>query len=127
MAQHFLLIDDDPNTLAVFGSVLQEIFPRVKLSTYPCGHDAIQWLEQKEHRAEVDLVFSDYNMAGGDGGSLAHFCYRHGIPCIIVSGYDPEDIEPYLPQGITQLAKGEFVKPSQLTDAVHRALQTDKA
>ena len=120
MKQRFLLVDDDPETLTLFSRVLSMHFPDAQVTTHLGGHEAIKWMEEQ---SDVDLVITDYCMRGGDGISLAHYCYHRQIPCIIISGYDAEDITPYLPQGVIQLSKVDCMRPNLLAENVTEALQ----
>ena len=121
MGRHFLLVDDDQGTLDLFSKVIGLNFADVQLTTHICGHDAIKWLEDQNG---LDLVISDYCMRGGDGISLAHYCHHRQIPCIIISGYDAEDITPYLPQGVIQMNKIDCMRPNIFADKVNNMLAT---
>ncbi len=98
-----LVCDDEAAIRNLFASALEEM--EFKTAEASSGYDAMNILKSEQ----IDFVVSDYLMAEGDGGSLSHFCADRKIPCVIVSGHDPAEIQSYLPKGTIAVRKADFV------------------
>jgi len=86
-----MVVDDDPNTIALMSDVLSALGAGAVLAA-PNGRVAQTMLADAE-RAPVDLVFTDYEMAPGDGAELLRWI-RHDpdspdrfVPVILMSAH----------------------------------------
>ena len=86
-----MVVDDDPNTIALMSDVLSALGAGAVIAA-PNGRVAQTMLADSE-QAPVDLVFTDYEMAPGDGAELLHWI-RHEpgspdrfVPVVLMSAH----------------------------------------
>ncbi len=85
-----LFVDDDPDTLELYGSMLEDA--PVRVMTAPSGLHALQILQV--HSAEIAEVVSDYEMAGMNGIDLLDTIARRypHIERVLLTGIVDSDI-----------------------------------
>lgn len=115
-----LLVDDEPDILASFGSFLDMTLGWHVL-TAESGPTALRILEKQP----VDLVVSDYRMPGMDGLELLRRVRDRTpqIPTVMVTAYpDPALEEEALAGGVTRFLS-KLTDPDELAREVQRAYE----
>lgn len=103
MTIKLLVVEDESNLRQIIVDKITEAGFSATSAT--SGYEAMRILET----AKIDIVLTDYYMKDGDGGSLAHYCVRHKIPCIAITSLDPETVRPYVPKEIMTFGKADFI------------------
>jgi DNA-binding NtrC family response regulator len=82
MSKKLLIVDDDPATRGMMGGFFREKGYIVSLAKN--GEEAMHLIKEKP----IDLIISDYQMPGMDGGELARWIYefRPSLPVILITG-----------------------------------------
>lgn len=97
-----LLCEDDDDVRSSFKSFLEQA--GIEVTAFKCGYEAVTALTT----LKFDAVFTDYVMKDGDGGMLSNFCGDRGLPCVVFTGMEPDNIRPYIPVNIPIYGKTEF-------------------
>ena len=84
-AQHILLVEDDPDLLALLTEVLEDEGYRVS------GATQRQEARAALRKGDVDLLIADSVLRGGNGDDVAKAAGRRGLPVIMMSG-EPDRI-----------------------------------
>ena len=84
-AQHILLVEDDPDLLALLTEVLEDAGYRVS------GATQRQAARAALRKGDVDLLIADSVLRGGNGDDVAKAAGRRGLPVIMMSG-EPDRI-----------------------------------
>ena len=90
-APHILLVEDDPDLLALLTEVLEDEGYRVSGATHR------QQARAMLRKGNVDLLIADPVLRGGNGDDVAKAAGRRGMPIVMMSGE---------PTRITQLSGG---------------------
>jgi CheY-like chemotaxis protein len=117
-----LLIDDDPDDLAILQSTFLGLDSPLKLQTAGGGEEALAYLKGDGKYSDrtvygyPDFVISDLKMPGIDGFTVLEYLKKHPdysiIPTVILSGsVDRDDIRKAYMLG----ASSYHVKPTSLT------------
>ena len=114
MSRKVVFVDNEADIIETFKFVIERSLPNDQFFYCMSGYDAMKIIENEKPQ----LVLSDYRMEGGDGGSLAHFCHDLKIPCVILTGFSPSDVLPYLPEGTLVYGKTDLLKGGRLKDLV---------
>lgn len=90
MALKVLLVDDEPDILETFQSILQRGLPGVRVHTARSGEDGLRLLQ----RERVDVIHSDYRMHGMDGLDFLRRArgLAPGVRCVLVTAYPESDL-----------------------------------
>jgi len=92
-----LLVDDDPNFLALLAAFVRERFPALELV---CERDPLRGLAAIA--ADLDLLLLDLEMPGLDGGRMLAYALEKGLSknrIVILSGRDAEYLHRRFPMG----------------------------
>jgi DNA-binding response OmpR family regulator len=110
-----LVVEDQPEVLALLADALQMLGYRVLTAAHPSDGLALG----DEHADEIDLVLTDVVMPGMNGPEMARqLVVRH--PCLRVlylSGYGPETLAPL---GIAYDGPSLLKKPFTMDTLVER-------
>lgn len=91
--KHLLVVDDDLAMRAILHSILKKDY---RITTVGSGYEALAWLADGN---QPDLIISDINMPGIDGfgllKALSQSGLYNGIPVIVLSGHDHEEVQKY--------------------------------
>jgi two-component system, NtrC family, nitrogen regulation response regulator NtrX len=79
-APHILLVEDDPDLLALLTEVLEDEGYRVS------GATQRQQARAMLRKGNVDLLIADSVLRGGNGDDVAKAAGRRGMPIIMMSG-----------------------------------------
>lgn len=109
---HFLLADDDPDDLEMFGAALQQVDPSTVLTTFSNGLKLTQYLEGL---AVIDLpcaVILDYNMPHKNGPAVLDWmCERPGFTGIHKFIWSTAAMPHYMDDCMNKGAVKYFIKP----------------
>ena len=119
MTKRVLFVDNEAEIIDTFKFLLERSLPDVEFECAGSGYDAMKIIEKDP----PSVVLSDYRMEGGDGGSLAHFCKDLNVPCVILTGFSPSDVIPYIPEGTLVVGKTDLLKSGRLKDLVDNLFQ----
>ena len=110
-----LLVDDDPEVLAVVRMTLEvEGHAVVSAPSRAAAHKAMA-------KGGIDIVVTDSMLRGGNGDDVAKAAQRAGLPVIIVSG-EPERVKRHEIGRIPFLAKP--FHPSELAALITQLLHS---
>jgi CheY-like chemotaxis protein len=86
MPRSVLVVDDDPNVLAVLADMLEDLGCQVFSAAN--GREALDQLRRNEH---ISILITDINMPGMDGHELAHLATRSrpDLKVLQLSGREP--------------------------------------
>ena len=79
-APHILLVEDDPDLLALLTEVLEDEGYRVSGATQRQQARAVL------RKGDVDLLIADSVLRGGNGDDVAKAAVQRGLPVIMMSG-----------------------------------------
>ena len=79
-APHILLVEDDPDLLALLTEVLEDEGYRVS------GATQRQQARAALRKGNVDLLIADSVLRGGNGDDVAKAAVQRGLPVIMMSG-----------------------------------------
>ena len=99
-------IDDEPKMLRMLRDAIKEAEPEAEIHAFSCAADVTEALSDREK--QPDVVFSDIEMPGVSGLSLA-LTIKKAVPdvrIIFVTGYDQYALEAY-----RMHAHGYIMKP----------------
>jgi len=115
-----LLVDDDPLIRRIFGRVLQRVVAETRVAVD--GSDAFEMLDTGDF--EPDIVITDFAMPNMNGIELATRLRRRWphLGIILITAYDPPDLEVHLEAGLLQAAFTKPVQFKEVSDAILRAL-----
>ncbi|SMF81064.1 response regulator [Pseudobacteriovorax antillogorgiicola] len=114
MSRKILFVDNETEIIETFKFVIERSLPDYEFVFSQSGYEAMRLIEDQE----PNLVLSDYRMEGGDGGTLAHFCKDLSVPCVILTGFSPSDVVPYLPEGTQVVGKTDLLKNGRFKELV---------
>lgn len=103
VGHHVLVVDDEPEVRNVVGLLLDSIGAVV--TTAGSGEEALELLAEK---SDITLLVTDVRMPGMDGHALLRAVRDagHGLPAILASGFDPDELKDALRlTPFTRLAK----------------------
>lgn len=116
-----LVVDDQPEVLALISVILEDIGYAVKACNGP--FEAIEILA--EQAGDFDLIVADFTMPGMNGTELANRVRRDypDLPFVIVSGQEMKALEALkkTSQSIREVVRKPVI-PAQLFEAVEKAL-----
>ncbi|MHB1260114.1 MAG: response regulator [Thermoplasmatota archaeon] len=119
-------MDDEPDILESFKTVLELSIPGIKVITSTSGRQGIDILE----RERVDLVMSDFKMPGMDG--IEFLCQarriRPGLPRIMFTALADEDLaRRAISEAVVNAFLSKNVDPGEMVRKVESLLHYDPA
>lgn len=115
-SKNIILIDDEPDVLALLKMNVEENFPEAKIFEFPTAHEALNELL----KINPDLVITDYNLPEMNGCEFAHKVSAKfpNLPIILISGYlDKEIVLSTLSSGASAVIEKPFTA-HELTDLI---------
>ena len=109
---HICFADDDPDDHLVFSTVMDELFPFIRLNSFYDCNDLVKYLNDENSRLP-DILFLDYNMPGNDNNECLLFIKKTArlshIPVII---YSTSDYHKLIDESYRQGADKYIIKPN---------------
>lgn len=118
--KHILIVDDDPEQLAMIKDHLSEYF---SVTPVRSGMQALKYLD--DHKNDTDLILLDYIMPGMDGPAVLRYIRESGefpyIPVIFLTGMTEK---MKVVRTITELKpQGYIVKPAKKSALVAKIIE----
>ena len=120
IVKSILIVDDEEEVAGTLCSHLAG--PNRMIELADSGYSAID----KIQTGSYDLIITDYHMKQGDGISLSHYCSNVGVPCIVITGYNSDAVEPYLPDGVEIFDKIDCFQSNDFVAHVEKKLEEAK-
>jgi len=121
---HVCFADDDPDDHLVFSTVMDELFPFIRLNSFYDCNALVKYLND-ENNPLPDIIFLDYNMPGNDGNECLQLIKRTArflhIPVII---YSTSDYNKLIDESYKKGAYKYIVKPNSFDGVKTTLTQT---